>query len=135
MKGNIERQSELKTLEWNILYPNRLLNLEINYKRRLRKRVDQALIPISTIQKFPAMHSRMPRPLAPDPIRVQSCVCCLFWTNRNCKAVTYLSFYLSHYPIRVMNSSIGANCKWKYLLLLKLWCMYSWELQNDGYRV
>ena len=23
-------------------------------------------------------HSYMPSPLAPDPIRVQSCVCCLF---------------------------------------------------------
>ena len=36
----------------------------------------------------------MPSPLAPDPIRVQSCVCCLFWTNRNSLAVTYLSIYL-----------------------------------------
>ena len=29
-------------------------------------------------------------------------------------AVT-LSIYLSHYPIRVMNPSIGAISKWKYL--------------------
>ena len=28
-------------------------------------------------------HSCMPSPLAPDPIRVQSYVCCLFSTNRN----------------------------------------------------
>ena len=43
-------------------------------------------------------HSGMPRPLAPDPIRVQSCVCCLFWTNRNCMAVTsiFLSSALSN---------------------------------------
>ena len=34
----------------------------------------------------------------------------------------HLSFYLSHYPIRVMNPLIGAISKWKYLLLLKLWC-------------
>ena len=27
-------------------------------------------------------HSCMPSPLAPDPIRVQPCVWCLFWTNR-----------------------------------------------------
>ena len=26
--------SELKTLEWDILNPHRLINLEINYKRR-----------------------------------------------------------------------------------------------------
>ena len=37
----------------------------------------------------------IPSPLAPDPISVEACVCCLFWTNRNC-----LSFYLSHYLIR-----------------------------------
>ena len=30
----------------------------------------------------------------------------------------HLSFNLSHYPIRVMNPSIGAIGKWKYLLLL-----------------
>ena len=37
-------------------------------------------------------------PLAPDPIRVQSCVWCLFWTNRNCMAVTsiFLSSSLSN---------------------------------------
>ena len=38
------------------------------------------------------IHSCMPSPLAPDPIRVQSCVCCLFWTNRNSNI--YLSIYL-----------------------------------------
>ena len=52
---------ELKTLEWDILNPDRLIDLEINNKEnkhnliwRLRKRVYQALILISTIQKFPA---------------------------------------------------------------------------------
>ena len=30
-----------------------------------------------------------------------------------------LSFYLSHYPIGVMNPYIIAISKWKYLLLLK----------------
>ena len=45
---------ELKTLEWDILNPNRFFNMEINNTRRTRKRVDQALIPICTIQKFPA---------------------------------------------------------------------------------
>ena len=44
-------------------------------------------------------HSCMPSPSAPDPIRVQPCVCCLFWTNR--------------------------NSKWKYLLLLKPWWQMS----------
>ena len=56
-----------------------------------------------------------------DPTRVQSFVCCLFSTNRNSMAVT--SIFLSHYTIRNMNPSIGAICKWKYLLLLKLWCI------------
>ena len=39
-------------------------------------------------------HFCMPSPLAPDPIRVQSCVCYLFWTKRNCMTVIYLSIYL-----------------------------------------
>ena len=42
----------------------------------------------------------------------------------------HLSFYLSHYPIRVMNPSIGASGKWKYLLLPKLWCV---KLLSDPY--
>ena len=53
--------TEQKTLEWSILNPDRLINLEIrreenkhNLISRLRKRVDQAIIPISTILKFPA---------------------------------------------------------------------------------
>ena len=41
--------SELKTLEWDILNPNRLINLEIKKKSGL-----SIIIPISTIQKFPA---------------------------------------------------------------------------------
>ena len=47
------------------------------------------------------IHFCMPSLLAPDPIRVQSCVCCLFWTNRNIVALTsiFLSFYLSIYLI------------------------------------
>ena len=60
-------------------------------------------------------------PIVPDPIRVQPCVCYLFWTNGNSMAVT--SFSLSHYPIRVMIPSIGAISKWKYVLLLKL-CLF-----------
>ena len=40
-----------------------------------------------------AKHSFMPSPLAPDPIRVQSCVCCLCWTSGNSMAVT--SIFLS----------------------------------------
>ena len=35
--------------------------------------------------------------LAPEPIRAQTCVCCLFWTNKNIMAVTsiFLSISLS----------------------------------------
>ena len=55
--------AELKTLEWDILNTDRLTNRKIFKKEEnkhysisiLRKRVDQALIPISTIQKFPAL--------------------------------------------------------------------------------
>ncbi len=39
------------------------------------------------------LHSCMPSSLAPNPIRVQACVWCLFWTNRNSMAVT--SIFLS----------------------------------------
>ena len=35
-----------------------------------------------------------PIPFAPHPIRVQSCVCCLYWTNRNSMNNLYLSIYL-----------------------------------------
>ena len=41
--------SELKTLEWDVLNPDRLINLEI------KKKSGSSLIPISTIQKFPAL--------------------------------------------------------------------------------
>ena len=47
----------------------------------------------------PRWHSCMPSPLSSDPIRVQSCVCCLFWTNRHISmAVTsiFLSISLSN---------------------------------------
>ena len=42
-------------------------------------------------------HFCMPRPLAPDPIRVQSCVCCFFWTNRNSMVVTSIFLSISLY--------------------------------------
>ena len=73
-------------------------------------------------------HSCTRSPLGPHPTRVQSCVCCIFWTNRNSLAVT--SFYLSHYPIRDMNPWISAISKWKYLLLLKLQCFSITYLNN-----
>ena len=65
-------------------------------------------------------HSSMPRPLAPDPIKVLPCVWFLFRTNRNCIAVTYPSIYLAHYPIWDKSLYRRYNSKWKYLLLLKL---------------
>ena len=48
-------------------------------------------------------HFCMPNPLAPDPIRVQSYVWCLFYSILNQQKLhcgNILSFYLSHYPIR-----------------------------------
>ena len=66
-------------------------------------------------------HPCMPSPLAPDQISVRSCVCGLFWTNRNSMAVTSISLiYLAHYPMRDKSLYQGYNSKWKYLLLLKL---------------
>jgi len=52
----------------------------------------------------------MPIPLAPDPIRVQSCVCCLFWTNRNCMTVTsiFLSISLSN-ERWILKSAVNGN--------------------------
>ena len=48
-------RSELKTLEWDILNPDQLINLENQHLIwRLRKRGDQAAISISTILKFSA---------------------------------------------------------------------------------
>jgi len=78
ISSNISKeQTQLKTLEWDILNPDRLINLEINNKRRtsiinleiitrgeqelliwrLSKRGDQALISISTMLKFSARAS------------------------------------------------------------------------------
>jgi len=56
----------------------------------------------SKLCNFVTLHSSMPDPLAPDPIRVQSCVCCIFWTNRNCMAsMAVSSIFLSiSFPIR-----------------------------------
>ena len=64
-------------------------------------------------------HSCAPSPLAPDPIRVQSCVCCLFWTNRNRMTVTsiFLSISLSNQSYESFNRRFS---KWKYFLLLKV---------------
>jgi len=54
---------------------------------------------------FAAVHSCMPSPLAPDPIKVQSCVCYLFWTKRNSLAVTsiFLSISLSNQSYESFN--------------------------------
>ena len=64
------------------------------------KKINQWLI----LARFPHLHDFLPDishlsiPLAPDPIRVQSCVCFLFRTNRDCMAVTsiFLSISLSN---------------------------------------
>ena len=54
------KETELKTVEWNILNPNLLIIWRLNwwgqviFNLEIRKRVDQALILISTILKFSA---------------------------------------------------------------------------------
>ena len=37
---------------------------------------------ITFLLRYLGHHSSMPSPLAPDPIRVQPCVWCLFWTKK-----------------------------------------------------
>ena len=58
-----------------------------------------------------ASHSCMPSPLAPDPIRVQTCVCCLFLTNKNSLALTsnFLSISLSN------QSCESSNQRYQYM--------------------
>ena len=49
----LDYKPELGTFKWDILNPDRLINLGINNK--IKKGVDYTLIPISTFQKFPAL--------------------------------------------------------------------------------
>ena len=42
-------------------------------------------------------------PLTPDPIRVPSCVCCLFWTNSMAVTSIFLSISLSHLSCESLN--------------------------------
>ena len=58
-----------------------------------------------------ASHSCMPSPLPPDPIRVQTCVCCLFLTNRNSLALTsnFKSISLSN------QSCESSNQRYQYM--------------------
>jgi len=41
------------------------------------------------------LHTCMPSPLAPDPIRVQPCDCCLFWTNNMAVTSIFLEIFTS----------------------------------------
>ena len=82
-------------------------------------------------------HSCMPSPLAPDPIRVQPCVYCLFWTNRNSIAVTSIFLSISHYPIRdiwILQSALSVNGNiyfyWNYGDAVEL---DNWQEQNQFY--
>ena len=62
------------------------------------------------------LHSFLPIPLAPDPIRVQTCVCCLFWTNRDCMAVTYTIYLIIQLEIWIFKSAltVNGNFYWNY---------------------
>ena len=52
----------------------------------------------------PCTHSCMPSPLAPDPIRVQSCLCCsLYWTNNMAVTSIFLSISLSYQSYESFN--------------------------------
>ena len=67
-------------------------------------------------------HSYMQSPLAPDPIRVQSCVCCLFWTNRNSMAVTsiFLSISLSNQSYESFNQKMEIYSSTETIVLMYL---------------
>ena len=53
---------------------------------------------------IPCTHSCMPSPLAPDPIRVQSCLCCsLYWTNNMAITSIFLSISLSYQSYESFN--------------------------------
>ena len=65
-------------------------------------------------------HSCMPSPSVPDPIRVQACVWCLFWTNRNSLAVT--SIFLSNQSYESLNQRYQLM---EIFFLLKLW--WGWK--------
>ena len=68
----------------------------------------------------PLPHTCLPIPFAPDPVAGFSHVFGVYSEPIEIVWRWHLSFYLSHYPIRDMNPLIGANSKWKYLLVLKL---------------
>ena len=55
--------------------------------------------------------SSMPSPLAPDPIRVQSCVYCLFWTSRNSLALTsiFLSISFIQSKLWILQLALSVN--------------------------
>ena len=81
---------------------------------------DDGLTPLHYAARY---HSCMLSPLALDPIRVQSCVYCLFWTNRNIvrRGNIYLSIYLiiwlyrvSHETWQLINSF---ECRLPYAIL------------------
>ena len=91
---------------------------------------------------FICFHSCMPSLLAPDPIRVQSCVCCLFWTNRNSMVVTsiFLSISLSTISLElwILPSTLSVNGHiyfyWNYSDLWVLMYEFSIYLSTERTR-
>ena len=83
----------------------------------------------------------MPRPLVPDPIRVQSCVCCLFWTNKNSMAATsiFLSILIIQLEIWILQSALSVNGNiyfyWNYSCLATLGWRLSSILWNRYLRI
>ena len=74
-------------------------------------------------------------PLAPDPIRVQSCVWCLLWTNRNSIAVTSILLSISLYNLSY-KSFVNRNIYlyWNYGVMQLLPIIgFSWYLNHCQY--
>ena len=87
-----------------IIWSDRILSLKYGLRHWVAKiyklKIQNLLQRINSfgIKQAEFHHSCILSPLAPDPIRVQSCVCRLFWTNRNSLGVAsvFLSISLSN---------------------------------------
>ena len=54
-------------------------------------------------------HACMLSPLAPDPIKGQSCDCCLFWINRNSMVVTSIFLSIIQSELWILLSALSLN--------------------------
>ena len=92
-------------------------------------------------KKCVLFHSCMLSSLAPDPIRVQSCVCCLFWINR--KSMYIYLIIQSELWILTLALSVNGNINffWNYSETLnyeyigRIYQMSSWQFFDEFYTI